>query len=359
MDTSTDKLLGKFAPAALPPRAEVSIGPPSANNNPLGPLPPEIRRLIIIEAFGNRTLHMDLAFMQPPLRLPSSAPLTHMNYMSERRMGGTPSRWEWWGWECQDGPLQVWDKPVDSDVNKTRPANDFCGHLGRAHYDCDLVRPTARPRFLGVLGWLLSCRDTYLETVNVLYGNNTLHIARTYLFLGLPRLFMPERLAAIRDIELLWDFEFSSFGGSHLELNTINGFLGALSRTLPSLRRLYLSFQDGMSYKFQWAKLEVDTQFRMIDEMLQLIDRAVMKLPHLVECRIALSTTTYTPWKFVKNGDQLGPEDMKASMGAVWRDLPGQGEHRGDGENSLEGYWVCHGNSDWWPGGMPFLVETG
>ena len=358
MDPPTDHLFGKIEPPApLPPRAEFSIGPPSANNNPLGSFPPEIRRLIILEAFGNRTLHMDLAFMQPPFRLRSSFSVSHVNYRTERRNGVRPPRWEWWGWECQDGPLQVWDKPVDSDVNKPRPANDFCGHLGKAHHDYDLVRPAPRPRFIGILGWLLSCRDTYLETVNVLYGNNTLHIARMYLFVGLPRLFMPERLAAIRNIELLWDFRLSRSDRGSLQSNTISTLLRTLHKTLPSLRRLYLSFQGDICYSIRYSP--VDTRFRMVEEILQLTDWAVVRLPHLVECRIALPKSIYTPWKFVKNGDHLETGDLDGSIGAVWRDLPGQDEHRGDGESSLEGYWVCHGKSDWPNGFIMDLVTRG
>lgn len=354
MAPSVDQLLDRVSPAPLPPRANVSIGHPAPNNIPMGALPPEIRSLVIIEAFGNRTLHMDLVFEPPPVQLRSVDPLSHVNYKSLRRNALRPSTWEWWGSECRDGPLQIWDKPVDSISNKPRPADDLCGHDGTQTI-YGMARPAPGRRPIEVLGWLLSCREAYLETVNVLYGNNTLHIARTYLFLGLPRLFMPERLTAIRDIELLLDFELTTSNGQTLRTNNICTFLDALPRTLPNLKRLYLSFQTIMGRWYGGPTL--DGRFQHTEAVLVLIDSMVTRLSHLVECRVAFATTEYGTWKFVANGDQLEPNDRNGSMGATWRDLSKKGGHREGNHGGVEGYWVCHGKTNMHPTTLKYLIR--
>lgn len=56
-------------------------------------------------------------------------------------------------WECHDGPLQIWDRPVGSRADTLRPANDSCGAPGEGqlqlrHREAD--SPSAFRRGVGV-----------------------------------------------------------------------------------------------------------------------------------------------------------------------------------------------------------------
>lgn len=84
----------------------------------------------------------------------------------------------------------------------------------------------------------------------MLYGKNTLHITRTSLFLGLPRLFILDCLAVITEVELVQDELLTSEWTTYREGSETSGlriFHSALPTTmLASLRRLHLRLQDGL-----------------------------------------------------------------------------------------------------------------
>ncbi|MBE3041284.1 hypothetical protein IMZ48_01595 [Candidatus Bathyarchaeota archaeon] len=123
------------------------------------------------------------------------------------------------------------------------------GHLGRVNYSYGIARPTLRPRFVGVLGWLLTCRGAYLDTVDVLYGHNTLHISRMYMFLGFPRLFMPDRLSAIRQVELLWDFGLVAKGSKRLRSAPGRRRQAVFSERIATTRRSTSSMTSKPRYR--------------------------------------------------------------------------------------------------------------
>lgn len=348
--------------AELPSPVHVSIGVP-AHNNPMGPLPPEIRREIIFAAFGHRTLHLDLALQHPPMSYPGSTTATasHANvHLLRHRNVLRPRRWEWWSCECHNAPRRTWDVPAREGYWRHQPANDTCreggADLGRARFG--EVPSTCG---VGVFGWLLSCRAAYLETIDVLYGTNTFHVPRTDVFTNLPSLFTPERLSAITEVELIWDHVYHSWDTRpdskrpSTDPKTLKSLLTSLPETFPALRRLYLSFQEDLGIRTirlsGRGKPTVWQRARRTEALLEWVDGGVVRCGGLVECRVALPTTAFAPWKFLRTGDALALGDGGDGVAAVWRAIPkGPGWIEGDvvGEGGdVEGYWVCHGRMDW------------
>lgn len=110
-------------------------------------LPRELRDQILIAAFGNRTVHIDLQLKHPQLP-DASCNLTHaqVNANGEEDPYAEP-RWEWWSSVCHRHPLaEAWD--------------DRC-QLGSPRNMCDHFYSGQWPLkcFLGVMGWLLTCRQ--------------------------------------------------------------------------------------------------------------------------------------------------------------------------------------------------------
>jgi hypothetical protein len=134
-------------------------------------LPPEVRRFVVMEAFGDRTLHMDLRLAYPPL------PTAVTYHLSREHGGGTaplswnidrdllvPKTWRWWSSECHR-MLPPWSARVRQarargEVIPYRyPTDDACLR-GETHF-CDQWSSDRLSGScgVGVMGWLLSCRQ--------------------------------------------------------------------------------------------------------------------------------------------------------------------------------------------------------
>ncbi|EEY22298.1 conserved hypothetical protein [Verticillium alfalfae VaMs.102] len=58
-------------------------------------------------------------------------------------------------------------------------------------------------REIGIMGFLVSCRQAYFETIDILYGTNIIMLRSEVLMLHLPELLVPQRLESITSLELL------------------------------------------------------------------------------------------------------------------------------------------------------------
>lgn len=106
-------------------------------------LPIELRRQIYIAAFGGRVIHMDLRFGYPELPVPRHGRTTG-NGVYPRDRFAQPD-WMWWSSVCHRDPMDEGYK-------------DRC-HTGSGDTQCDLWPGEIPDKcFLGVMGWLLSCR---------------------------------------------------------------------------------------------------------------------------------------------------------------------------------------------------------
>ncbi|KAB5570000.1 hypothetical protein GE09DRAFT_1101339 [Coniochaeta sp. 2T2.1] len=160
-------------------------------------LPPELRRHILIHAFGNRTLHV-------------------------RQLGTV----------CRRLELQP------AGVN---PASDDCV---REYHSLRMLKSDWN---IGALSWLLTCRLAYVEGVEVLYATNTLHVCTSGV--GSHQIPITEHLSH-RQLNLIISLEWvikprflSEIDGG--ASGRLAEFLQAMPEVLPNLQRLYIGFRAG------------------------------------------------------------------------------------------------------------------
>lgn len=114
-------------------------------------LPRELRDQIYVAAFGHRTIHIDLRFQYPRICKTPSVPAHHQAHAQVSTDPGNLDRnakpvWVWWSCICHRHPMG-------------EPWNDTC-QTGSLRGMCDAFYPGQwlGKCFLGVMGWLLSCR---------------------------------------------------------------------------------------------------------------------------------------------------------------------------------------------------------
>ncbi|KAL2862703.1 uncharacterized protein BJX67DRAFT_365824 [Aspergillus lucknowensis] len=137
-------------------------------------LPVEIRQQILILAFGNRTLHVDLQYCRPRT--------------AHRGDSAAASTWQWVGCVCHRE-----EQPVER-----LQCCDPC--LQDLPSSC---KSTNLP--IGAMGFLLACHMSYQETITTLFTTNTFRFETLELQLHLPRLIPPDSLSWITSLELIWD----------------------------------------------------------------------------------------------------------------------------------------------------------
>ncbi|KAL8381332.1 hypothetical protein RB595_005543 [Gaeumannomyces hyphopodioides] len=229
-------------------------------------LPPELRRRVLVAAFGDRTLHLDLRLAPRGKRASGSvtsadkyehgrgtAPLSLTRLavvgwgvpgemMAGKYVGSKIksdwAEWEWCWYGCVCHRLLPRGSAIERRIFTARgrslyiwPHRDSCIH-GRA--DLCEVWPPPGPATegtqaqvtsicdyaVGALGWLRACRQAYVEGIDVLYATNTFFLesrdlldilmsSPPDLYPHIPdagrRLLLPERLAMIRSLELRWE----------------------------------------------------------------------------------------------------------------------------------------------------------
>ncbi|KAM3496988.1 hypothetical protein MY10362_009642 [Beauveria mimosiformis] len=240
---------------SLPPQQHAT-----ANSPLFQKLPAEIRIQILTAAFGQRTLHMDLLLSHPPCRSRPNAHdravLGHAGLFIEPSRAGdgkfypvldTTARqaWLWYGSVCHRNP-----PGMDLNGHKVQPCQDQCRSGVTPDNACG-IWPGVGPEKcqIGAMGWLQSCRQAYLEGIDILYGTNTIHTASKAVILDSNRLLLPQRVAAITSLEVLWDFGShppwaDSFPSKTRELmETFEAMLWAVLSSFRGLKTLYISAQ--------------------------------------------------------------------------------------------------------------------
>lgn len=131
-------------------------------------LPYDIRSMVLSLAFGGQTLHVDIV-----------------------RQG---EAWQWRGAVC--------------DRNGSRLPSMRHAWIGPWNDPCLQWAYERKEKFLeeynvGIMGFLLSCRQAYAESIDVLYSANCINIQSQHLLLHLPQLIPLNRLASITSLEMV------------------------------------------------------------------------------------------------------------------------------------------------------------
>lgn len=148
-----------------------------------GHAPYEIRRQILVEAFGGRTLHMDIAYRYPFARKPrnmnaetsgsgpnASGVHRHCDLGSELAPDASrPQAWQWFSCVCHRragyseiekeqryASCQGWQHALTIE-----PCDDECLEGSESMCSCQVERSDGDDGavcFVGAMGWLLACR---------------------------------------------------------------------------------------------------------------------------------------------------------------------------------------------------------
>jgi hypothetical protein len=278
----------------LPANRPRPLTPPASQQSPatlgtLARLPPELRRRILINAFGNRTLHLDLQFAHPRRADAVDIALAELGgaggghglgafpsssyYLAD---GDAPRAWRWTSCVCHrliPRGSRYEQHCLEKGYPTYRyPHADQCLEGGNSYTYCWLWVPGEEwgtadygpgKCMIGAMGWLLACRQAYAEGIDVLYSTNTFFIEGDALLsnlvcpdpalVGSRHLILPERLERITSLELRWKLllfgdPYRPYRGREHTAAEDRAQLAADLRHLcdpfPNLRRLVLSFSD-------------------------------------------------------------------------------------------------------------------
>ncbi|KAK3313317.1 hypothetical protein B0H66DRAFT_522255 [Apodospora peruviana] len=352
--------------------------------------PPEIRRQILTEAFGGRTLHMDLTY---PSYRSESGPTTktthrHCDIGSELVFDTSGRGPQWFSCVCHRragySQAETLKRYAEMEISQTiEPCDDGCLLGSESMCSCSegdgAAAAAAAACFVGVMGWLLTCRQAYAEGIQVLYGTNTFHISSLDLQLNLPRLVPSHHLAGIRSLELLWKLDtFKAFhGSSHLPTgkedhvrplwadpsrrdSALHVLCGLISQTFPHLGRLYISFQCHLhpgSFLRPGADVDIISEVETIflgpvEDMLRTYYYQVRQDAPL-ELNVAIQSGAWrvllAKYHQLLGGAKLRVESAdELARGRFWKPL-GQTVGRDDDDDDDGGefgYWICGGWDD-------------
>ncbi|KFY09086.1 hypothetical protein V492_05645 [Pseudogymnoascus sp. VKM F-4246] len=176
-------------------------------------VPFEIRRQILMLAFGDQTVHMDLQYRYPFDLADDQSSYMRLHARIQSSLGsrgpefiqGERREWRWFSCKCHRFP------PDTARLSLGRRRNYPWSHFRDPHIDnclqgmgrCD-EWPGEWPGKcqIGIMGWLLSCKQAYLEGIDVLYKTNTIHIASPILMRSIHDIIPWQRLEDMVSLEL-------------------------------------------------------------------------------------------------------------------------------------------------------------
>jgi len=185
---------------------------------------------------------------------------------------------------------------------------------------------------------------SYMEGLDVLYSTNTIHIGSAFLTRHLPLFILPQRLASITSLELVWGLALDSPLHPLVDRETGWPFYNALVTTVasafPSLRKLYISIETRSFVTDASVQgFESDEQ-----ELLGPMDEMVRKLgAQLQDCQIAPPRRLYEALMYKAKCRGARIESQRPGTlrwQRFWR--PVAVEHGGQSGDHL-GYWVRQG----------------
>ncbi|KAK2739956.1 hypothetical protein FQN57_006275 [Myotisia sp. PD_48] len=325
----------------------------TANSRLFQRLSSDIRSLILIAAFGGSYVHFDLRLLFPPKnkkkRGEGHARLRlHLDQ-------DKPREWRWCGSVCHHivRPWPAFPLPADgyySNRDHCHEGKRSSQYPGGPNINC----------MIGALGWLLTCRQAYIEGIEVLYRTNWLCIEGTPLLRRVPDLLLPQRCSSITSLHLRWTQRLSlrmseaviPRENSPSAMDESVYILEMLPVTLPNLTYLQISF-EGFSAPAELLSLTEmqdihDMNFRSSERLLGLIDEMVRKLRLLSKCQVAVPYSVYHSHVFKRTGEEIAMFSDRDALPPLWRDLPAQIVENEGTHQDLKGYWIANGVYDFY-----------
>ncbi|KAL6921120.1 hypothetical protein FSST1_005146 [Fusarium sambucinum] len=346
-------------------------------------VPPNIRRDILRLAFGDTRLHLFIDCDYPDVpHEPSQnfhcdiarGPLDDKK-RAKRRIKrlvdeAQPQKWQWWGSRCHRvHPSDAGNLGPMTRCGSQGPWADYCRNGGSAEI-CEAWRRQDGPSacHIGVMGWLLSCRQNYIETIDILYSTNTLILEDTCVLKHLPKLLLPQRLELVTSLEITWPLRSCKTPDSgefweELNVQSFDFLLNLASPSqFPGLRRLYVYLPLE-----HYHELFHGDRFDHMGIILQRLDLFVQDMTHLIECSFALPSQLFeTIFDDAKEAVRrvlmgINATTLLDSYRQVWRDtngnmatikLPCQDSYPYRPYHILEdderpiGYWILEGSDE-------------
>ncbi|CAJ0553145.1 Ff.00g116570.m01.CDS01 [Fusarium sp. VM40] len=316
-------------PRALTPDATCSQSPVALFQKSCAwfKVPPNIRRDILRLAFGDTRLHLQLVYGQPGGDSPDES---------------QPQGWRWWSSRCHRLPHD--DTPQRRTMTKgglPGPWDDECHDDGAP---------------IGVMGWLLSCRQNYSETIDILYSTNVLILNGQAMLIHLPQLIPPHRLESVTSLEVRWYLKtrFITWDDPHdtLDEDHLESIFRMLSSPyLPALRNLYMTLEDSSQ-----ARLSVDAIEDYQETILRHLDEFSQRMGHLEQFSCALPSVFFDFLYHEATEDIRGRSAIEyESYRQVWRgsdgqmtvvrlpcidSYPGPPHHVSQDDTKRCGYWI-------------------
>ncbi|KAF5544762.1 hypothetical protein FMEXI_6401 [Fusarium mexicanum] len=315
-------------------------------------LPPDVRRYILILAFGNRRLHMDFSYDYPDMSSDLIQPLdkNHCGIVMENMYGDKvrvvddtkPRSRIWWGSVCHR-------LPPDDGVSQTGPMThggpdgpwaDTC-RVGEACH-CD--------------SWPGSFPANYAEAIDILYSKNTIIMFNEAMITHLPQLLAPHRLTSITSLEISWNLKSRYESGiwNVIDGADLKNLCRIISTQFPQLRRLYLSLEESRQLGACYAPNVWPAVSHHLDNLARM-------LPCLQEHAVALPNTPFDSVLDDAAIRHVGDRTiMFHTYFQVWRSAdgetdvihppyvdsyPGAPYHIDSSTSEGKGYWILNGNN--------------
>ncbi|KFX94830.1 hypothetical protein V490_04145 [Pseudogymnoascus sp. VKM F-3557] len=259
-------------------------------------LPTEIRRKILKEAFGMFAMHMHLSLEYPRIPIKDRTP---QDLGRHARISYIPNTWE-----------------------AQKPPKRF-GIPKQKTWQC------------------------YAEGIDVLYSTNRIHFSTQFMVLHLPQLLLPQRLASITSVELVWNVRLGMTDApippNSWGLPDLHSLMDVVVSSLTGLQYLSLTLDCDIDLDPKGNHIDQDEQNPTISNP---IDDFVRRLrPRLLGCDIAIPQYHFE----IRKGRSEPTEEVwdvrrRRDDKRLWRELP----HTDDGEHEAlpmnqRGYWVACG----------------
>ncbi|KAF2659548.1 hypothetical protein K491DRAFT_689159 [Lophiostoma macrostomum CBS 122681] len=313
----------------------LSVADPKTSSPFFQVLPTEIRRQILVEAFGKQRLHIRLDRSLPPAR----------KWRKKSR-----ETWLWASPRChRDAPtlpflscIYAWDDLcLDRSCKEINYHSTMCDHT------------------LGAMGWILASRQAYIEGIDVLYATNIINVSQKHVMLNIQELLLPSHLASIRSLEVKWDLEVMQFNpdssswGKDISRMELRPLFKAIRSSLPHLHKLLISLHT----RFRCGSLDA----AIFTGVLELMDELLQNLSGLQETYIAFPHSVFEGFR-----TDLAKRNVEPTYGELFRSgwfsrpIWWNGETRSlrrdksemsegtvaDVQADTRGYWIVDGLDD-------------